>query len=130
MKVYFSGFLTGLILAILSLFIYQQLTKNENPEVQVITTKISGERIIVSDVKYKKNKLEFKTEAKGKGVSKVEIKIPYRKHSLQGVFLYDNKPKLMMNYLHSINSNVALGGGVIISKDSFEGVAILAQLRL
>lgn len=130
MKVYLSGLATGIILAIASLLIYLQLTKIDNPKIDVVTTNISGEDIIISDVKMKKNKLEFKTEAKGKGTNKVEITIPYKKHCLQGAFLYDYKPRFMMNYLYSIDRNISLGGGVIISKDKFEGIAAVAQIRL
>jgi len=130
MKRFMSGIITGIILSIIAYFIVGMVTKIERKEIVVDHEKISGEDIIHHDVKIKRGVLEFKTTSMGKGKSKTKITIPHKKHIIQGGFVYDDKNKVSFNYLYSFNSGIAFGGGVIVSRDRFEGVQLLGQIKL
>lgn len=131
-----KGFLYGHLLGFISagiLFFY--LKPEPLPIEDIKIEQISGEKIAHKNVEYSSGAISFITESEGKGVISTEIptdRIPEVQswnnniHTLQIEFLLTDKRNYGLSYMRRWN-NFAIGGGVLLSDEKFEGVKLQAQ---
>jgi len=132
MRAFFAGLLSGLILpaGIAAYFYFSQ--PPADPLEEVTTTQVSGEKIEHAGFNYIGSTIKFGTKSEGKGEIITEIpktNIPEAKAWMQNnnavmlELLLLEERNYGVSYLRRWN-NFAVGGGVVVSEKSFEGVKL------
>jgi len=135
MRDFLAGTVTGILLPLSIAAVFYFGKETIIPVEEVTVTQVSGEKITHSGFNYTKGTIKFETKAEGKGVIITEIpvvNIPEAKSWMQ-----DNNAVMLelllleernygISYLRRWN-NFSVGGGVVVSEKSFEGVKVQAQ---
>ena len=135
MKVFVSGFLSGIIPAVLVAGYFYFHQDPDEPLKDVKTTQVSGEKIEHSGFNYKEGNIKFTTKAEGKGEIITEIpktNIPEAKAWMENTNSVMLELQLQEQRVYGVSymkrwENISAGGGVLVSENSFVGVKVQVQ---